>query len=444
MKRWIALLLCMVTVFSLVACGGAAGGEEVTEGPVPETTKAKDYSTFAGIVADPKSWYDAFMALPIANDQMTEQELRQLCVDAFKANMTFEWTPNAPIVYTYELLDRYSDVNLPTGIAYSGLCYCTGVTGGTCGTLYKVLNYYDVETGVLDTEAMGENVLNIISSACANGAIQGWNRVSPDHGAKGMNFSACETNVVPVGPYTYEAYTYNYKWTTRTASNEIIAANGEEVMYESLALTHIADGVYSSSAWHVMMVSQDPVVVRGADGKIDPEASYLYVHEQGAGGTKSDKYNYNQPNGVAMRPLGTIDNKYTFKQLIEKGYVPFTLKEFIGEATVKPGEAWVGKENEKLENGTEMTAQELFGKQLCTNYTLCTIQVQVKAPDGTMLVRYNPHVNTSPTTKSVSLTSALRQERLAPYADGKNTIHIYAQLANGEFLEAFSTILQID
>jgi hypothetical protein len=100
MKKWIAMLLCLVTVFSLVACGGATG-EETPAGPVPETTEAKDYSNFAGIVADPKGWYDAFMELPIANDQMTEQELRQLACDAFKANLTFQWTPNAPITYTY-------------------------------------------------------------------------------------------------------------------------------------------------------------------------------------------------------------------------------------------------------------------------------------------------------------------------------------------------------
>ena len=176
MKKILALILCLVTLLSLAACGG--NQEETPAGPVPETTEAKDYSSLAGIVADPKGWYEDFMALPIANDQMTEQELRQLACDAFKANMTFQWTPNAPITYTYELLDRYSDVSLPTGIAYSGLCYATGVKNATNGTLYKVLNYYDPETGALDIEAMGDNMLNIISSACANGAMQGWNRVS--------------------------------------------------------------------------------------------------------------------------------------------------------------------------------------------------------------------------------------------------------------------------
>ena len=53
-------------------------------------------------------------------------------------------------------------------------------------------------------------------------------------------------------------------------------------------------------------------------------------------------------------------------------------------------------------------------------------------------------MNTSPTTKIIPLINALQMERLEPYADGKNTIHIYAQLSNGEKLEAFSTTLKLD
>ena len=449
LKICFALLLTLTTVFSMAACGEKQEGTPTAAAPVPETTEAKDYSTFAGIVADPKGWYEDFMALPIANDQMTEQELRQLCVDAFKANLSFEWTPNAPIQYTFELLDRYSDVYLPTGIAYSGLMYATGVTNTSRGNIWKALDYYDVETGVLDVEAMGDldNIIGTLSSACAAGVIMAYNRVSDNHGLKGMSsFNKEDANIVPVGPYTYGPHTYNYNFGSRTASNEIIAANGNEVMYESLALMLPADGLYSSSSWHVMMCSQDPVVVRKADGKIDPFQSYMLICEQGATGTKGDSLNYNQSNGVAMRPLGTIDKQYTFADLISKGYIPFTLKEFLGEEPVEEGKAWVGKLTEELENGADIDVQTLFSKNLCSNYALCTMQVQVKAPDGTVLVSYKPPINSAHKayyTMEYPLAGLLQQERVAPYADGKNTIHIYAQLANGEKLEAYSTVLKM-
>ena len=95
MKRFIAIVLCFVTALSFAACGNK--GEEYP------TEATKDYSEFAGIVADPTTWLENFEKLPIANENMTEDELRQLCVDAFKANLSFYWTPNKPITYTYTL-----------------------------------------------------------------------------------------------------------------------------------------------------------------------------------------------------------------------------------------------------------------------------------------------------------------------------------------------------
>ena len=439
MKKVIALLLSIMIVFSLFACTATKNPGETELGP--EVIEKKDYSQYAGIVIDTKTWYDEFMALPIANENMTEQELRQLCVDAFRLNMTIPWTPNKQIVYTYELLDRYKDVSLPIGMAYSGLCYATGIKDATCGNAWKMLPYYDVQTGVLDVEAIGDaNILNIISSACSYGAQQGWNRVSNSHGLTAMG-SYCKekSNIVPVGTYTYEPYMYNYKFSSRTASNEIIAANGDKVMYESLAQMKMADGVYSSSAWHVMMCSQDPVVVRFPDGSVNPLESYVYVHEQGGAHPETQ-----QSNGKMLRPLGTIDNKYTFEKLLSSGYIPFTLKEFTGEDPVEPGKAWVGTETAPMENGEDITADSLSNKKLCANYNLCNIKVEVKAPDGTVLVSYYPQFMTAPQTFSVSLMGYLQTERVQPYANGKNTIHFYAQLSNGELLEAFNTLLKMD
>ena len=434
-KKLVALLLCAVTCLALFACK-----------PQSSDSGKKDYSQFAGIVADPKTWYEEFMNLPVANANMTEQELRQLCVDAFEANMTFCWTPNAPITYTYELLDRYSDVSLPTGNAYSGLFYATGIKDATCGNIWKILPYYDLETGVIDVEAMGDNavVLNNLSSACSYGAMQAWNRVSNSHGLNGMNsYNQYDSNIVPVGPYTYNRQHYKFDWLSMTASNDVIAFNGMEVMLESLAQMKMADGLYSSSSYHVMMCAEDPVVVRNADGTVNGLESYVLVHEQGADGTHSDKYNYDQSNGVPMRPLGTTYNKFTFQRLLNTGYVPFTLKEFIGQDPIEPGEVWLGKGG-RLENGTDLTVRQINNQTLCANYNICTILVEVKSPDGTVLTSFYPPALTNPAELSQSMYGLLSTEKLASYADGKNTIHLSARLSNGELLEAFYTTLKVD
>ena len=58
MKKLIALLLALLTVLSLFGCGAKEAE------PTAAVEQKRDYSAFANIVADPKTWYDELMALP--------------------------------------------------------------------------------------------------------------------------------------------------------------------------------------------------------------------------------------------------------------------------------------------------------------------------------------------------------------------------------------------
>jgi len=146
---------------------------------------------------------------------------------------------------------------------------------------------------------------------------------------------------------------------------------------------------------------------------------------------------------VTMRPLGTVDRKVTFQLLLDKGSIPFTLKEFIGEDPVEPGKAWLGTETAPLGNGAELTAGEIFGYTLHSNYNVCSVTVEVKNPDGKVLDSFTPHVDTNPKVRYCSLAGSLDSECVAGYANGKNTIHIYARLSTGELVEAFYTVLKM-
>lgn len=441
MKRLFCLILAILMTLFMAACAG--GGAEETKA---DTTAATP-SLYAGIVADPKTWYEEFVSIPIAKEGMTTDELRDICVRQFKANLGFTWTPNITMDFTYSLLNKTREINLPTGIAYSGLCYAAGnKDGATIGNIFKVLNYYDKETGVVDVAAMGDNAMSILSSACAFGAQNAWNRVSNSHNLEAMDsFTIYDSNIILVGPYKYDPYIYNYDFLGdgRTATNKIIQHNGMAVMCESLAAMLPADGLYSSSSYHVMMCSIKPEVVRDASGVINPVESYMHVCEQAAAGTQGNVEVVKQSNGVNLRPLGTIDRKVSFKELLDKGYIPFTLKEFIGEDPVEEGKAWVGSKISGYPNGEPLTIGQLAGKQLHGNYNIPCVVVKVKDPAGNELLSYDPCLWTSPRTSSfcLNLKEAIDAQKLTPLADGKNTIHIYAQLSNGEFLEAFNTLL---
>ena len=132
--------------------------------------------------------------------------------------------------------------------------------------------------------------------------------------------------------------------------------------------------------------------------------------------------------------------------MCEKGYIPFTLKEFTGDEPVEPGQAWVGVETaayeQRYENGKDISVGGLTTKFIHTNYALCYVEVQVKNPDGQVMCSFIANQPTTPLTYSMMLTDPQLATRVKPWANGKNTIHFYAQLANGEYLEAFNTVLK--
>ena len=447
MKRLFTLLLCLITVFSLVACGSDTPAEtteapETTAAPTepgPNLPPVRSYAQFANIVADPKSWYEGLMAMPIANENMSEQELRQLCVDAMRYNMTFTWTPTLDINYSFTLLERTSEVSLPAGIAYSGLFYCNN---NAKGNVWKALQYYDHETGAMDIEAMGGQLLGTLSSACARGCEWGWSRVSNSHGLQTMSsYNQYNSNIALVGPYTYMPGKYAFG--NGSGTKDIIADNGVNVMLESYAAMKMADGVYSSSSYHVMMAAEDPVIVRDAGGNIDPNQSYVMILEQDAIGSKTKDQDIEQSNGVTLRQLGGVDRKYTFQDLLNKGYVPFTIKELIGQEPVEAGDAWVGSPTSRLESNSDLTLEEVMGKTLYANYAICTAEIVVKNPAGELLLQHRYDFQSTPLDFNISIRNFDFIDASTPYANGKNTVHIYVRLSNGELIEAFTNVLKI-
>lgn len=394
---------------------------------------------FSDVVADPHTWYEKFTSLPIANADMTTDELRQLCVDYFRLQLSFTWTPNQDVDYVIDNLNK--PASLPMGTAYSGLCYAAGqnVLHGK-GNIYKILNYYNTETGVLDIKAMGENALVIIGSNCSWGPTWAWNRVSNSTRMYTMDRYTPSYNALPVGPYTYDETQFDFD--TREASVQIIAQNGEQTMYESYANTLPGDGLYSSPSWHIRMCSIAPVVVRNEDGSIDPEKSYMHTCEQAATGTVGKLDPIIQSNGVPLRQLGTVDTKVSFKRLLQLGYIPFTIPEFVGQDPVEEGKAWLGTSTTPVANGRSFTLEELYNRTIHGNYVISNVHLEVKDPEGNVLFSEDPYAYTRNNNYHLYVSEFLDTEKYAPYANGENTIHIYAQLTNGELLEAFYTVIQ--
>ena len=95
MKRILTLLLCLVTLLSLVACAKAPAettAPETEPSQPPESTGPIDDYPYPKI--NEKLTWDAINAFPIKRSDMTVAEMRQLCVDFFRFEKSFLWIPN--------------------------------------------------------------------------------------------------------------------------------------------------------------------------------------------------------------------------------------------------------------------------------------------------------------------------------------------------------------
>ena len=114
------------------------------------------------------------------------------------------------------------------------------------------------------------------------------------------------------------------------------------------------------------MLACDPVVVRDAEGKIDPERSYVLTHEQGGGGVECDEY----------ISSWRTDYQYSFETLAEVHYIPFTIPELVEGTVVDP--------EVTLEGGTEGWIGMTTGV-VKANYFIDSVELVLTEEDGTVL-----------------------------------------------------------
>ena len=373
-------------------------------------------------VAEPLTLAD-LEAIPVANSTMTEDQLRQICVDFMRLQLSFSWTPKQDFKYTTGGKARA----LYRGTVYAGLPYISS----TVGNLYNAWHLYDPATGVLDTSYGDGTLHEIIGNQCSGSAYWAWARISNSMTWTGTPTMLHRNGALRLGPYTYDDSIISFHESKiRTAS--ICADNGRQVMYESYALLKKADGMvlYVGSAGHVRMVAADAVVVRDASGNIDDEQSYVIYMDQ-----VSDWKDGVQSNGQPIRIQGGIDVKRTFKELYSEGYLPFRIPELAGKDPVDKATVSIDH------TGSSITLTELYKKTLTSNYALSDVTVTVVNAEGKVLYE-NTGFTMSISTREILLrTCALTGELRDISQSGEHTVIVSARVGTGEKLVAYEGIL---
>ncbi|MBR4184547.1 MAG: hypothetical protein IKQ87_02170, partial [Clostridia bacterium] len=295
------------------------------------------------------------------------------------------------------------------------------------GNLYRMLEYYDSETGVLDVTDLAENT-KIFGTACSGTTGWGWARV--------VNSATCawtaglntHYGLLRVGPYSYDDAMVRYGENGFPDAKPIARQNGETKMFASYALMDVADCIVNNG--HVRMIAEKPEVVRKADGSIDGEKSRVMIVEQGLYTTGEDHQRVSADR-IPYEIQGCDGRYYTFRDLYDTGYLPHTFKEFLGQDPVEPGEAKLSV------TGEDLAVEALWGSTLTANYVVSDVFTTVRDASGKVL-RREVYRATNHFTRTVKMIDAFSSGTMRGYREPGNTIEISAQLGNGELVVAYS------
>jgi predicted small lipoprotein YifL len=342
MRCVLSSILALALMLSLAACAGG-GNEETTP-----ATKAKTN------VAEPLTWDDV-NAIPLADDSMNEEQLRQICLDYMRMMLTFTWTPSQEVTYN----NGSSDKTLYAGSVYGGLPY----TPACNGNIYTLMEFYDSDNGMLDLSG-GVSTIQKISNQCSSSTYWAWNRVCNSIWYTSTSAALQSNGYLRVGPYTYDDAATEFG--KENSTNQICLTNGPEVMFESYALAKPADGIVQNAGdGHFrMVVSVD--VVRDAGGNIDGVASTITYMDQIRSWTPAT-----QSNGVPYEIEGGVDVKISFFDLFNSGYIPVTFAELNKQDPVEKSDTTFSH------TGDSISLTQLVTANVESNYYVSDISAQI-------------------------------------------------------------------
>lgn len=415
MQKILCFALVLLTAASLLACGAPQPTET-------ETDATRVVDTFPYPQIKEKLTWEAINAIPVKSADMTEDELRQLCIDFFLFAKTALWMPNSEWKYT--MSDAGTPDEMAKGQIYGGLPYY----GNGSGNVYRLMDFINEETGVVDM-AWGMENPKLFGNQCGNSAGWGWARVV-NSAQYGYTFQMVQGNgFLRVGPYVYDDTLVRFKEGI-CSTEDVIKANGPEIIFRSYAAMKKADGLVTyTSAGHVMMACADPVVVYGDDGAIDPSQSYVHIHDQHAAWVEDTN-----DTGDTYLHKNHINKKFTFAQLLQAHYIPFTFAEFQGTDPVEDTECSFSH------TGDTITAAQLNAGEVTANYSISDIYAIVRDAEGKEQYRIVKRAEIVG-VEALNFNRLVTSSQLEPYADGNHTVDIVCQLGTGERLTVYTGTL---
>ena len=161
-------------------------------------------------------------------------------------------------------------------------------------------------------------------------------------------------------------------------------------------------------------------MVRNEDGTINGRESYIHFIDQTHHWEEKQR-----ENGDIYNIKANIDGKYTFAELYENNYIPFTFAEFVGLDPVEDGECIFSY------TGSEITILKLKQVIVTSNYGMSDLYAIIRDGKNNVVYTAVQRMNSASIMQTV-FGETIDSTKMAEYADGNYTVEVVAQLSNGE------------
>lgn len=305
MRKITLLILALLTVSLLVACGGNA--EKPTGDNTPPSsnevveTKKEELPNEPIIPIKVEDYYKAVLfTLP-------EEPFRDAIVSHMRKQAAIEWVCGADFG-VYESFNSWGiDLTFKKGVKYTGIPYAD-----------TKVSYIQFEEALKNGKYTSESTAwkDVYGVQCVSSIMNSIQQFDPKTCGYSSDLTPGleEFKGIMVGDYKLPE---NVKQT-----EQIIAANSPEVMYEAYAALKKGDIVIMqdliNDKSHLRVVAEDPVIVTNTAGKINKSRSYITCVEQ------TNSFDATRKDGV--KTTWYLDHTYTFDSLITSYYVPVTLE----------------------------------------------------------------------------------------------------------------------
>lgn len=313
------------------------------------------------------------------------QQRRDMAEAYMRSMATYMWRSDKDVFYTRDAkvltdadLQTYTGaiLKIKEGRLYRGIPY--SYTGASAWNFYDYASEPD-EQGIHTMSGIHWRNLNgtasigaIMGNDCSSSIQQSWDYAGSSIQSANTSYMTTSFGYLRVGDYVSSDL-------ENVMTPNTCKSNGIVVMSNAYSELQKADAVVKREAsyGHTMMIVENHPVINDS-GIIDPNESYVTVLHQTTGYMSKETCVYDETYGEDVYLIYGIDDKYTYQQLFDQGYLPLTCDIFVNPA---PAEETYVRDSE-----TEYNYKNIFRGQFISNRMLGAVTITITDENGQVVM----------------------------------------------------------